>query len=64
METLVLFSKKEIAQIIDRSLTSVVSKMLEKIVRGELLTVLTENKLVTKAQNGLVPSKSGLNLKH
>ena len=42
------------------SLTSVISKILERIIRDELLRHLIENGLVNKAQHGFVPSKSCL----
>ena len=42
------------------SLTSVISKILERIIRDELLGHLIENRLINKAQHGFVPSKSCL----
>ena len=42
------------------SLTSVISKILERIIRDELLGHLMENRLVTRSQHGFVPSKSCL----
>ena len=41
-------------------LTSVISKILERIIRDELLGHLIENRLINKAQHGFVPSKSCL----
>ena len=42
------------------SLNSVISKILEKIIRNELLGHLVENNLASKAQHGFVPAKSCL----
>ena len=42
------------------SLTSIVSKIIEVIVRNRLLSHLIEQKLLTKAQNGIFPRKSCL----
>ena len=42
------------------SLTSVISKKLERIIRDELLDHLVENNLISKAQHGFVPAKSCL----
>ena len=42
------------------SLTSVISKILERIIRDELLGHLVENNLASKAQDGFVPAKSCL----
>ena len=40
------------------SLTSVISKILERIIRDEHLIHLVENNLVSKAQHGFVPAKT------
>ena len=42
------------------ALNSVISKILERIIRDELLRHLIENRLINKAQHGFVPSKSCL----
>ena len=42
------------------SLTSLISKILERIIRDELPRHLNENRLVNKAQHGFIPSKNCL----
>ena len=45
-------------KIIDRSLTSVVGKLMKKIIRDEMMSYLIENKLISENQHGFVPMRS------
>ena len=39
-------------------LTSIVGKLIERIIRDEIMVYLLENKLIDKRQHGFMPNKS------
>jgi hypothetical protein len=51
-------SRTEVTNFRPVSLTSIICKLMEKIIKNELMTYLLQNKLISDKQHGFLPGKS------